>query len=311
MLPAVIAWCALVAAAALAATPPDGGPGTSEAAGAAAPEVPAVPRPQGPTVTLQPGTAKPGDPVLVTVVGAAALPTGKLAGRTLHFYRWGDRHEAISALPVEHELGTFPVTVKVPSRRGAPAYALEAEIDVVEPNFPKRELSVDRKFISPPPEEKERIAQDQAAFKAAWSTPFGPRLFQDGFDWPRHTVITAPFGDLRMFNGKKKSQHYGTDLDGSIGEPIQAANDGVVVMVRECFASGNTVIVNHGGGLLTAYFHMSKFLVKEGDQVKQGQLIGLVGKTGRVTGPHLHWSVHADGLYVDGQTLLKLDFGAL
>jgi len=301
----VIAWCALAVAAALAA---DGGTAVPDAPG---PEVPAVPRPQGPTVTVQPGTAKPGDPVLVTVTGAAALPTGKLAGRTLHFYRWGDRYEAISALPVEHALGPFPVTVKVAARRGAPAYALEAEIDVVDPNYPKRELSVDRKFISPPPEEKERIAQDQEAFKAAWNTPFGPRLFKGDFEWPRHSVVTAPYGDLRMFNGKKKSQHYGTDLDGSTGDPIQVANDGVVVMVRECFASGNTVIVNHGGGLLTSYFHMSKFLVKEGDVVKQGQLIGLVGKTGRVTGPHLHWGTHVDGLWVDGQTLMKLEFGAL
>jgi murein DD-endopeptidase MepM/ murein hydrolase activator NlpD len=291
----VIAWSVLAAATALAATPPDGG----------------TPTPAGPTVTVQPGTAKPGDPVLVTVTGAAALPSGKLDGRKLHFYRWGNRHEAISAIPTEHALGTFPVLVKVPARRGAPAYELQAEIDVVDPGYPERELSVARKFISPPAEEKERIAEDQAAFKAAWRTPFGPRLFKDGFQWPRHSVITAPFGDLRMFNGKKKSQHYGTDLDGSIGEPVLAANDGVVVMVRECFASGNTVIVNHGGGLLTAYFHMSKFQVQEGDVVKQGQLIGLVGKTGRVTGPHLHWSVHADGLYVDGQTLLKLDFGAL
>jgi murein DD-endopeptidase MepM/ murein hydrolase activator NlpD len=302
----VIAWCAL--AVALAAAQSDGG----TPLGAPAPDGPPAPAaPSGPTVTVQPGTAKPGDPVFIVVQGAKALPSGKLAGRRLHFYRWGDRHEAISALPVEHALGTFPVVVKVPARRGSPAYALEATVDVVDPNYPKRELSVDRKFIAPPPEAKEQIAQDQEAFKAAWHTPFGPRLFKKSFEWPRQSVVTAAFGDLRMFNGKKKSQHFGTDLDGSIGEPIEAANDGVVVMVRECFASGNTVIVNHGGGLLTAYFHMSKFLVKEGDVVKQGQPLGLVGKTGRVTGPHLHWSIHADGIYVDGQTLMKLEFGAL
>jgi murein DD-endopeptidase MepM/ murein hydrolase activator NlpD len=293
----VIAWS--LVAAVLAASPPDGetAPRTVEASG--------------PTVSVQPGTAKPGDPVLVVVAGARALPSGKVAGRRLRFYRYRDRHEAISALPVEHPLGTFPVLVKVPARGGAPAYQLEASIDVVDPRYPKRELQVDRKFVSPPPEEKERIAQDKEAFQAAWRTPFGPRLFRSDFQWPRHALITAPFGDLRMFNGKKKSQHFGTDLDGSTGEPIQAANDGVVVMVRDCFASGNTVIVNHGGGLLSAYFHLSRFLVEEGEQVTRGQVLGLVGKTGRVTGPHLHWSLHADGLYVDGETLMKLDFGAL
>src|SRR5690348_4203845 len=104
-------WCAL-AMALVAAAEPD--PGSETAI------------PVGPTVFVQPGTAKPGDPVLVIVTGAKAQPTGKMAGRTLHFYRWGDRHEAISALPVEHALGTFPVTVKVAARRGAPAYQLEA-----------------------------------------------------------------------------------------------------------------------------------------------------------------------------------------
>ncbi|HVE84159.1 MAG TPA: M23 family metallopeptidase [Myxococcales bacterium] len=307
----MIAWCLLAAALAASPEPPDAG-GTPPDAGTA------TAAPAGPTLRLQPGTAKPGDPVLVMVEGAAALPSGKLAGRALHFYRYRertpersiDRYEAISALPVEHALGTFPVVVKIPAGRGAPRREIEASIDVVDANYPKRELQVDRKFISPPPEEKERIAQDQEAFKRAWQTTFGPRLFHGDFEWPRHSVITAPFGDLRMFNGKKKSQHFGTDLDGSAGEPIQAANDGVVVLVRECFASGNTVIVNHGGGLLTAYFHMSKFLVEEGKQVKKGEIIGLVGKTGRVTGPHLHWSIHADGLYVDAQTLMRLDFGA-
>ena len=305
----MIAWCALAAALAMGAEDAGVAPGTGTSTTPTTPTTPTGPT--GPTVIVQPGTAKPGDPVFIVVRGAQALPSGKLSGRKLRFYRWRDRHEAISALPVEHALGTFPILVKVPARRAAPAYELEASIDVVDPRYPKRELEVARKFISPPPGEKERIAQDQEAFKAAWRTPFGPRLFRADFQWPRHALITAPFGDLRMFNGKKKSQHFGTDLDGSTGEPIQAANDGVVVMVRDCFASGNTVIVNHGGGLLTAYFHMSKFLVEEGDQVKKGEPIGLVGKTGRVTGPHLHWSIHADGLYVDAQTLMKLDFDPL
>lgn len=294
----MIAWCVLAMA---LATPP------ADAGTAAAPS----PFEGAPSVRVQPGTAKPGDPVLVVVEGAAALPAGRLGSRRLRFYRYQGRHEAIAAIPVEHPLGATPVLVKVPARNGLPAQEVEASLDVVDPRYPKRELQVSRRFISPPPEEKARIAEDQAAFKRAWRTPFGPRLFRSSFEWPRHALITAPFGDLRMFNGKKKSQHYGTDLDGNVGEPIQAANEGVVVMVRDCFASGNTVIVNHGGGLLTAYFHLSKFLVEEGDPVKKGEVLGLVGKTGRVTGPHLHWSVHADGLYVDGETLVRLDFGAL
>ena len=88
--------------------------------------------------------------------------------------------------------------------------------------------------------------------------------------------------------------------------PDYAANDGEVVMVRDCFASGNTVLVHHGGRLFTAYFHMSKFEVKEGQKVKRGELLGLVGKTGRVTGPHLHFGVKLDGRWVNAESLLRL-----
>ena len=111
-----------------------------------------------------------------------------------------------------------------------------------------------------------------------------------------------------MFNGKQKSQHYGMDLDGSTGDPIYAANDGEVVMVRDCFGSGNTVVLHHGARLFTAYFHMSKFETKPGAKVKRGQLIGLVGKTGRVTGPHLHFGAKIDGKWVNPLSVLALDF---
>ena len=129
------------------------------------------------------------------------------------------------------------------------------------------------------------------------------------FAWPRQDRITAPYGDLRTYNGKKQSQHFGNDIGGDSGTPVSAANAGTVVMTRDNFASGNTVLVHHGAGLYTAYFHLSAMEVKEGERVERGQLLGKVGNTGRVTGPHLHWGVKVDDLWVDGQTLLKLDFG--
>lgn len=263
----------------------------------------------GPTVRVQPGTAKPGDPVLIMVEGAAAPPTGTLGGRRLRFYPFAGRHEAIAGLSVDHPVGTVEIAIRIPAGGEAPAAEVLATIDVVDPNYPSRELQVAKRFIQPPPEAKARIAADRLAFQQAWKQPFVPRMFQASFDWPRIAWVTAPFGDIRLFNGRKKSQHYGMDLDGNTGDPIQAANDGVVVMVRDCYSSGNTVIIHHGGGLFTAYFHLSRFLVKPRQEVKRGERIGLVGKTGRVTGPHLHWSVHASGLYVDGATLMQLDFG--
>ena len=115
------------------------------------------------------------------------------------------------------------------------------------------------------------------------------------------------FGDKRVFNGKMQSQHYGVDLDGAVGAPIIAAQDGEVVLVRHCYTSGRTVLLYHGAGVYSAYFHMSRTRVRAGQRVRRGQRIGDVGKTGRVTGPHLHFSMRVDGLYVDPASVLALD----
>lgn len=261
-----------------------------------------------PRLWIQPATARPGDPVLITVRGLGQAPTGSLGERALHFYPTPEGFQALTGLPVEQPLGTLPVTVSVPGEAEGAGTTLSQSLRVVAPGWPTRTLKVASKFIKPPPEVEARMQEDQAAFTAAFAQAFSPPLFNENFSWPRPEHITAPFGDLRTFNGKKQSQHYGTDLKGATGDPIRAANAGTVVMRRENYAAGNTVLVYHGGGLYTAYFHMSAFAVKEGDRVQRGQLLGKVGGTGRVTGPHLHWGVKVDDLWVDAQTLLKLDF---
>jgi murein DD-endopeptidase MepM/ murein hydrolase activator NlpD len=261
-----------------------------------------------PSLSVQPGTAKPGDPILVTVRGVEGLPSGTVADRPLHFFQAGDAWQAITGLPVEQAVGTVQVKVVGPRMGEGKPVELAGALDVVDPGYPDRQLQVAGKYVKPPQSVKARIAEDRAAFAAAFSQSFTPITFQSNFAWPRQDRITAPFGDRRSFNGKLQSQHFGTDIDGDTGDPIYAANDGQVVMTRDCYSSGNTVILHHGGGLYTTYFHMSRIDVKPGTTVKQGQKLGLVGKTGRVTGPHLHWGVKVDGLWVDGLTLLKLDF---
>lgn len=258
-----------------------------------------------PTLSLQPSTARPGDPVLVTVRDVPAEPSGTLDGRPLHFYAVGESFQAVTGLPVEQAPGAVQVKVTAPS--GTPV-ELAAALEVQAPAWPTRELKVAGKYVEPPPEVKTKLEEDKAAFAAAFAQPFGPLRFAKNFERPRKAHVTAPFGDKRTFNGHLQSQHFGMDLDGKTGAPILAANDGTVVMARENYASGNTVLVQHGGGLYTAYFHMSRVDVKPGDSVKRGQRLGLVGATGRVTGPHLHWGVKVDERWVDPETLLKLDF---
>lgn len=276
---------------------------------------------------LAPGTVKPGDPVLVTVLGLQSAPSGQAGTRPLRFYPVEGGFQAVTALPVEQPPGSYPVRIEegppagnaggppevreggVPEpRAGPPRRVVEGAVEVVDPRFRIRELQVASKYVKPPARVRRWIAEDRRAFERALAQePTGP-LFKEDFGWPRPANVTAPFGDLRTYNGQKQSQHYGVDLDGRIGDPVWAANDGQVVLVRECYASGNTVILHHGAGLYTLYFHLSAFDVKEGEGVKRGAVIGKVGRTGRVTGPHLHWSVKVDGLYVDGETLLTLPF---
>jgi murein DD-endopeptidase MepM/ murein hydrolase activator NlpD len=263
-----------------------------------------------PLLSLQPATARPGDPVLVTVRGPSQAPTGTLGERPLRFYPVREGFQAITGLPVEQMPGQVVVKVTVPVTGNAAPMELSKQLDVVAAGWPTRTLKVANKFVKPPaPEVRARMEADKAAFAAAFAQSFAPPLFSENFDWPREDRVTAPYGDLRTFNGKKQSQHYGTDIGGAPGMPVHATNAGTVVMARDNYAAGNTVLVHHGAGVYTAYFHLSAIDVKEGSRVERGQLLGKVGGTGRVTGPHLHWGVKVDDLWVDGETLLKLDFG--
>jgi murein DD-endopeptidase MepM/ murein hydrolase activator NlpD len=126
------------------------------------------------------------------------------------------------------------------------------------------------------------------------------------FKVPREAVVTSSFGTGRMFNGVVASRHLGVDYRGNVGAPIYAANRGIVALVDTFFLAGRVVYLDHGGGVVTGYFHMTKPMVAVGDTVERGEQIGTVGATGRVTGPHLHWSARYGALTFNPQQLLDL-----
>jgi murein DD-endopeptidase MepM/ murein hydrolase activator NlpD len=133
-----------------------------------------------------------------------------------------------------------------------------------------------------------------------------PPMWTASFLKPRTSVITSEFGSGRLFNGQVTARHLGVDFRGAVGDPVRAANRGVVTLVDNFFLAGNVIYIDHGGGVVTAYFHLSKPLVAIGDTVKRGQEIGLVGNTGRVTGPHLHWAARYGALTVNPLDLTRL-----
>lgn len=261
--------------------------------------------PQEGTVQLivAPERARPGDPVMVRLRHAPSQPQGHLGGTALSFVPYRDGWIAFASLPMEARPG--PVTVQVRPHRHHPP--LLAALNVQPGNWRTRSLTVASSHTAQRSAELEaRIQADRAAFARVLSGERVPPHFDAPFILPRDAAFTAFFGDQRVFNGSLASVHYGLDLRGAVGAPIHAANAGEVVLVRDCFTSGNTVIIDHGAGLYTLYFHLSRYDVSEGQRVERGQLLGAVGSTGRVTGPHLHWSVHIDGRYVDPQRLLEL-----
>ncbi len=262
-----------------------------------------LPAAQAANLTVTPEQARPGDLVVLATPlpeGGGDCPSGTVGDREVRFHVLGSRCQALVALPVEAPEGVLAV-------RLAGEAGPSAQLRVLAPAFNVRELTVARKYVAPPAKVKKRMANDRAAFARAFNQKFAGPLFTENFDWPRRDVMTAPFGDLRTFNGKKQSQHYGMDIDGRIGDPVYAANAGVVVMVRDNYAAGRTVMIHHGLDVYTTYFHLSSMDVKPGQKVKKGELLGKVGKSGRVTGPHLHFGVKVGGLYVDPASVMRAD----
>ncbi|MBC2709956.1 MAG: M23 family metallopeptidase [Desulfosarcina sp.] len=147
--------------------------------------------------------------------------------------------------------------------------------------------------VSPSPEDLERIRKENTRVKKVRKKDEPRTDFTQTFIWPVIGRISGVYGSQRILNGKPRRPHYGVDIAAPTGTPIKAPADGVVSLAHnDMFFSGGTLIVDHGHGLSTSYLHLHKILVKEGQRVKQGDVIAQVGATGRVTGPHLHWGMN-------------------
>jgi|CZKR01.1.fsa_nt_gi murein DD-endopeptidase MepM/ murein hydrolase activator NlpD len=170
----------------------------------------------------------------------------------------------------------------------------------------KVELTIEKKFTEPSPEQQQQIAEG-VKIKDDYLNRVTPAREWDGkFTAPADAAISDVYGSQRIFNGKAQRPHYGLDFRVPTGTPVAAMNQGTVLLARFLYFEGNCVVIDHGQGLLTLYFHLSEFKVKEGDSVKRGQEIGLSGGTGRATGPHLHVAVRWQGTYLDPSRLLQL-----
>lgn len=242
---------------------------------------------------------QPSDPAVREVRGAVdRVP--------LYFERIGDRFVALGAVQMAAP-DSVPIVLWLEYPDGRVG-TQGSYLPVVAAHFATERLSVALQFSTEPDSalrvrirKENRLAQE-VGLKAQET----PRLWRRPFIAPRDSRITSPYGIGRLFNGELRSRHWGTDFDGEMGDPVRAANRGVIELVDDFYYGGRVVYLNHGGGLVTAYLHLSETLVQQGDTVARGQLIGRVGQSGRVTGPHLHWSTRLGRATLDGASLLSL-----
>lgn len=218
---------------------------------------------------------------------------------------------ALAGASLETAPGTYSLDLTGETRAAKVSntkISFSRKFTVARGKYPKIEvkLSVEGKFTQPTPEQQQQIAEAQEIKKDYLNRITPGREWSGTFTAPADAAISDVFGSQRIFNGKTSSPHLGLDFRVPSGTPVTAMNDGTVLLARPLYFEGNFVVIDHGQGLLTLYLHLSEFKVKEGDQVKRGQEIGLSGGTGRATGPHLHVAVRWQGTYLDPARLLRL-----
>ena len=257
----------------------------------------AVPGPELPRASVVPGG------VFITPVQGEAdqPPTVTLDGKRVMVIRSKDRWLAIVGIPLSTKLGPASISVKEGSATEVPV-----SFNVVDKKYPTQSLKVAPGKVDLSPEDQERSNKESERIRAALATysPDAPSSLQ--LLQPVPGVRSSSYGSRRIFNNEPRNPHTAMDIASPAGTPIKAAADGKVVETGDFFLPGNTVMVDHGEGLVTMYCHLSKINVKVGDVLKRGDVLGLVGATGRVTGPHLHWGVALNQTFVDPALFLAI-----
>jgi len=217
-----------------------------------------------------------------------------------------DLRAAILGVDLEKAPGTYPLLVHVQSAGGKPA-ACTLQIPIRAGKFATERLQVGKEFVEPSPEQIQRANEERDKLRAIFDQVTPEKLWDGDFRVPLDGVTTGGnFGKRRVLNGQAGSPHSGVDFPAVTGTPIHAAQSGRVALAQELFFSGNTVVVDHGLGVYTFYGHLSEIDVKAGDELHSGQVLGKVGATGRVTGPHLHWGLTVERARANPLQLVKL-----
>jgi len=264
------------------------------------------------TVGARPATLLNGAPVLFQVKPPVKLDSlsGSWLGHQLSFNYNATTKTwfALAGVSLETNPGRYTLELTGQPTATQTPLTFTRTFLVARAQYPKIkvQLSVEKKFTEPTPEQQAQIAESLRVKQEYLGRVTPERKWDGSFTAPVDAATSDVFGSQRIFNGVAQRPHLGLDFRVPTGTPVAAMNGGTVRLARFLYFEGNCVVLDHGLGLLTLYFHLSEIKVKEGDSVKRGQEIGLSGGTGRATGPHLHVAVRWEGTYLDPARLLQL-----
>jgi murein DD-endopeptidase MepM/ murein hydrolase activator NlpD len=258
-------------------------------------------------------SGKQGQVLVVKVKGEeqATEVKGTFLNRTIPFFREfrpGEPagHIGLLGIDMQDEPGTYELSVEV--KQGEQAKQLSFNVQVAKEKFTVEHLKLPKDKVDLDEKSTARWKAEQQLVREALAENSRLKLWRSNFVEPVSGKRTGIFGSVRIMNGQARNPHNGEDIGAPMGADVAATNDGIVRITVDHIFSGKGVFVDHGLGFYSMYFHLSEILVKDGDLVTAGQIIGKVGATGRATGPHLHWGVKLNGARVNPYALLDLPF---
>ncbi len=261
-------------------------------------------------VSWSPKAPKQGDVVHLRVNApeGVSVAGGEMLSKALLFSPSPEgpgRWDALFGIDMGQKPGDYEVRVRLAAADGSATRDMTASIRIEPQAFGEERLTLPDSKVHLSAADLERVKKERVRIASLWSRVTPERLWDGPFLVPVEGRPGSPFGLKRWINGERRSPHTGMDIKAPEGSPVVASNSGRVVLVGDFFFSGRAVFLDHGQGVYTMYFHLSKINVVEGQKVARGQVLGLVGMTGRATGPHLHWGVRLGGSRVDPTSLVK------
>jgi murein DD-endopeptidase MepM/ murein hydrolase activator NlpD len=258
-------------------------------------------------VSWSPREVKQGDvlAVMVKPKATAVSVAGDWAGTAIYFYKQEQGvFSGIAGVDLKTPPGPYLLRVEVKDHKGRSSEQV-FEVQVEAGGFEVQRLTLPQELVDLKGEALKRVLAENKLLMGIFNQVRPERLWRLPFVRPVDGPITGAFGLRRIINGQDRSPHNGVDIGAPLGTEVVACNSGMVVFAQELYLSGKTIIIDHGFGLYSMYFHLSEMRVKAGDTVAINDCIGLVGATGRVTGPHLHWGIRLLRARVDPSALLR------